>query len=1403
MTGELAQERVGSSTAAGGRTGRTDSTPHTGCAHRVRTPGAHTGCAHRVRTPGAHTGCAHRVRTPGAHTGCAHRVRTPGAHTGCAHRVRTPYATGVLDTPGKPGVTGAGAARRCLSPRAVSSRRRGLPAALRAGAGIALLLVAALVAVPMPASAQSEDWSATLTVESSPFGGFRGFSIALGPAGAYGALSDTTFAVDGTTYTIAALAADASGLSLTVSGGAVPLDTVLVIARDFPYEVIHATRMVREINGVTYYRYHWGWGSRPIEWTATVLNVRLKFGKKLELAGPVVVGFGDKATFQVTRSGDVRGSLKFNVAYKETGRKSWYAFAPGQRTVSFSHQFVDLDRVGNTICTVTMALEPGPGYKLSSAAEVPVRVSGPAGICITTVGARPKASFPVLPTSHDTTPFGVAITFDSDVDVSESEIPGALEVTNGRVTRAEKASDRKWEVDITPYSHQDVAIGLPARGCGEANAICSTDTNLPLWRNTRALVPARGLSVGQYPVAVEELHQTLDFVVTLAPPATTQVTVEYATSEKPVARFPAGAAAFPAGRATQGVDYTETSGTLTFNPGDSTKIIAVPIINDTVQDDTEEFTLTLSNPSGAVLVRDRSYGVIRNEELTPLTGRFEDAPASHDGASAFTARLVFSEPIATSEANLRERAISVLGGTLTELRRVDGRGALWEVTVAPAGEGDVTLEVAPSAPSCAQERGEVCTPHGAPLQNGVREVVPHMAPLTAQFESVPAAHDGSTPFELGVTFSWPVATTMEAMRTHGLRVANGEVLAASRGASSKRWWTFRILPLSTGPVTVELPKTSDCEAAGAVCTGDGRMLSNKLDLEVVPQDPDAVDETPPELRRADVDGPGLVLLWSEGLDEASVPGAETFTVTAGGEARTLAAEDAVRVIGRRVTLRLASAVAEGDAVTVGYAVPPSGWLRDMAGNAAEALGERAVTNHTVAPALEEAVVSADSVVLSYGEALDETSVPAAEAFTAAVGGEQRPLAADDAVAVSGQTVTLTLASAVAYGEAVTVSYAVPSGDPLRNGAGTPAGALDGRAVTNRTPEPDTVAPALAGVAASAGALALRYSEALDEASVPAAAAFAVTVDGEARALAADDAVAVSGPSVTLTFASAATYGQTVSVDYTAPAENPLQDASGNRAASGTAEAVVEVKLTVRFEEGGLPEEHDGVSPLVFRIAFSEPPSSGFNGQWLSTTLRGYALSIRLGGSHVPTYEAEKLDEPGRQRWKITVLHTASNAHKAYEDFTIALGPTRDCADKDAVCTKDGRKLSNRITAVVRGPSQMSVAGAQASEGAEGAALDFAVTLGRALRQAVTVAYATSDGTAVDGEDYTGTSGTLTFEAGETEKTVSVPVLDDAGAEGAETVVLTLGEVSGGNARLVGGSATGTIEDDEGLQPLTA
>ena len=108
---------------------------------------------------------------------------------------------------------------------------------------------------------------------------------------------------------------------------------------------------------------------------------------------------------------------------------------------------------------------------------------------------------------------------------------------------------------------------------------------------------------------------------------------------------------------------------------------------------------------------------------------------------------------------------------------------------------------------------------------------------------------------------------------------------------------------------------------------------------------------------------------------------------------------------------------------------------------------------------------------------------------------------------------------------------------------------------------------------------------------------------------------------------------------------------------------------------------------------------------------------------------------------------------------------------------------------------VSVRDAQVSEG-PGVTLEFAVTLDRARDQDVTVKYATSDGTATAGADYTHSAGTLVFAAGETEKTVSVPVLDDSHDEGAETLLLTLSNAMG--AVITDASATGTISNSDPL-----
>ena len=103
--------------------------------------------------------------------------------------------------------------------------------------------------------------------------------------------------------------------------------------------------------------------------------------------------------------------------------------------------------------------------------------------------------------------------------------------------------------------------------------------------------------------------------------------------------------------------------------------------------------------------------------------------------------------------------------------------------------------------------------------------------------------------------------------------------------------------------------------------------------------------------------------------------------------------------------------------------------------------------------------------------------------------------------------------------------------------------------------------------------------------------------------------------------------------------------------------------------------------------------------------------------------------------------------------------------------------------------ELAVADARVTE-APGAVLAFAVTLDPAASAPVTVDYRTVDGTAAVGADYLAASGSLAFAAGETEKTVSVTVVDDSHDEGEETLRLVLSNASG--ASLADAEATGTI-----------
>ncbi len=96
---------------------------------------------------------------------------------------------------------------------------------------------------------------------------------------------------------------------------------------------------------------------------------------------------------------------------------------------------------------------------------------------------------------------------------------------------------------------------------------------------------------------------------------------------------------------------------------------------------------------------------------------------------------------------------------------------------------------------------------------------------------------------------------------------------------------------------------------------------------------------------------------------------------------------------------------------------------------------------------------------------------------------------------------------------------------------------------------------------------------------------------------------------------------------------------------------------------------------------------------------------------------------------------------------------------------------------------------------------FTITLAPTSGRTVTVNYSTANGTATAGNDFTATSGVLTFNAGVTTQTVSVPITTDA-ADEADSETFTLELSSPGNATLGDASGLGTINDDDPPPTLT-
>ena len=113
------------------------------------------------------------------------------------------------------------------------------------------------------------------------------------------------------------------------------------------------------------------------------------------------------------------------------------------------------------------------------------------------------------------------------------------------------------------------------------------------------------------------------------------------------------------------------------------------------------------------------------------------------------------------------------------------------------------------------------------------------------------------------------------------------------------------------------------------------------------------------------------------------------------------------------------------------------------------------------------------------------------------------------------------------------------------------------------------------------------------------------------------------------------------------------------------------------------------------------------------------------------------------------------------------------------------------------PPVLATADASALESA--GSIPAVVSLAPAATGTVTVKYATADGTAKAGSDYSAVSGTLTFTPGQTSKTVSIPISNNAASGGNKTFTFNLSAPTGGPT-LGKASATMTIRNDDPPPP---
>lgn len=438
--------------------------------------------------------------------------------------------------------------------------------------------------------------------------------------------------------------------------------------------------------------------------------------------------------------------------------------------------------------------------------------------------------------------------------------------------------------------------------------------------------------------------------------------------------------------------------------------------------------------NGVTTISDANISAITFDKTAPVIATSNPITAITDKIT-----LVFSELVSTSLAIgdiLVNNAHSLGNSTMMAINAVDDYATSFEITRDPAATlvtGD-TLTVAATKAVDKAGNTSVAITFTVPT-------LPDILPPTMS-----SAMIDSTGLSVVITYSEALSGTPE-VGDYVITLGSGTTTVSTAVINGNAVLLTLANPIGVGVTVSEIVYTASNGTADSIkdVATNSAITQNLFTANITNNS--TADITAPVLSTATVNGATLVLTYGEALDATNAPVIGDFAVTVAGI-------NSLVVSGSTVTLALASAVTEGQTVTIDYvqATDITKRIQDAAGNDSLALTTQTVANATIAadttpPTFASAAVNDTSLVLTYDEALNST-LPIAGAFT--LSGTSATISSV-ALGSDTKTLVLTLNQSVLNTDTVTIAYAVPlSGNILKDVAGNEAPVLLTSSVTNNT-----------------------------------------------------------------------------------------------------------------------------------------------------------------------------------------------------------------------------------------------------------------------------------------------------------------------------------------------------------------